>query len=98
MNNFTWLEHWYHGLCDGTWERTHLIRIETLSDRSGWLLRVDLNDTPFDQTPNIAIKQMAVSERDWMTCRIIDGCFEGIGGPLMLGPIVQVLRNWIETY
>ena len=32
-----------------------------------------------------------------MTCRIVAGTFEGVGGPLMLGPIVQLFRNWIEA-
>ena len=32
-----------------------------------------------------------------MTCSLVAGTFEATGGPLMLGPIVQTFRNWIET-
>jgi hypothetical protein len=97
MNNFLWLEHWFHGTCDGLWEHGHAITITTL-DNPGWSFRVDLKGTPFDQAPNAILKQMHSSDRDWMTCRTIDGVFEGFGGPLMLGPIVQEFRNWIQTY
>jgi hypothetical protein len=98
LNNFLWLEHWFHGLCDGAWERTHSLTIETLTDRTGWIFKVNLNGTPFERTPDVILKEMRVSDRDWMVCRLIDGCFEGTGGPLMLGPILQTLRNWIENY
>ena len=46
MNSFglTELQAWYIAQCDGAWEHTYGIKIETL-DNPGWMLRVDLVET-----------------------------------------------------
>ena len=36
-------------------------------------------------------------QSEWMECRIVAGTFEAAGGPLMLGPIIQLFRNWVEA-
>lgn len=96
MNNFLWLEQWFHEQCNGAWEHAVGIRIETL-DNPGWHVRIALQGTPYDGLPNAEIKRMQQNEEEWMTCRIVAGTFDGTGGPLMLGPIIQTFRNWIET-
>jgi len=42
MNSFglTELQAWYVVQCDGDWEHTYGVKIETL-DNPGWMLRVD---------------------------------------------------------
>ena len=97
MNNFLWLEQWHERQCDGTWEQTFGIRIET-TEHPGWHVRIALQGTPYDGLPNADLKRLQQSESEWMTCRLVAGTFEGYGGLLMLGPIVQVFRSWIESH
>ena len=96
MNNFLWLEQWYLQQCDGDWEDTFGIHIETL-DNPGWQVRINLQGTRHDALPNAVLKVMHQTETEWMDCRIVAGTFEGTGGPLMLGPILQLFRSWIEA-
>ncbi len=94
MNNFLWLEQWYLDQSHtGPAERIH---IRTLAP-PGWQVRIDLRGTPYDGFPKAILKQTRPNERDYMTCILADGTFEATGGPLMLGPIIQTFRNWIET-
>ncbi len=97
MNNFLWLEQWYHLHCDGDWEHAYGIHIETL-DTGGWHVRIDLKGTRYDQLPNVEVKRLRHSETEWMVCRLLAGTFDAKGGPLMLGPIIQTFRNLIESY
>ena len=97
MNNFLWLEQWYLQQCDGEWEQTFGITIGTL-DKPGWQVRINLQGTAYDGLPNAVLKTMHHSETEWMECRIVAGTFQGSGGPLMLGPIVQLFRGWIEAH
>lgn len=97
MNNFLWLEQWFQTQCNGAWERSRGIIIETL-DNPGWQIRIDLNETPYAEIRNASIKQLHLNDSEWMICRIENGVFLGSGGPIMLGPIVQIFRNWIESF
>ncbi len=42
------LQNWYASNCDGDWEHSFGIRIETL-DNPGWLVTIDLEDTRLEQ-------------------------------------------------
>ena len=97
MNNFLWLEQWFQTQCESAWERSRGIVLETL-DTPGWQLSIDLNKTPYGGLQNVSMKQLHLSESEWMICRMQNGVFLGSGGPLMLGPIVQTFRNWIEGF
>ena len=96
MNNFLWLEQWYQQQCDGTWEQTFGISIVS-TEGPGWRVRIALQGTPYDGLPNAEIKRLRQNETDWMICRVVAGTFDAVGGPLMLGPIVQTFRSWIEA-
>ncbi len=38
-----WLQDWYRSRCDGTWEHSYGVKIDTL-DNPGWLVTVDLGE------------------------------------------------------
>jgi hypothetical protein len=42
------LQEWYRSRCDGDWEHSYGVKVETL-DNPGWLVTVDLEDTPWEQ-------------------------------------------------
>lgn len=47
LNNVDWLSSWYRKECNGDWEHTYGISIQTL-DNPGWSVRIDLLDTSFE--------------------------------------------------
>lgn len=96
-DNFTWLEHWYNGQCNGEWEHQYRIEIGSI-DNPGWRVKINLIGTRFAAVPNVEIKENYDSDSEWMICKVVAGTYEGAGGPLMLGPIIQTFRSWIENF
>jgi hypothetical protein len=97
LDNCSWLEDWYQRQCNGEWEHVHGIRIYSI-DNPGWRVKVDLNGTRYAEIANAEIKETNESDSEWMVCKIVEGVYEGVGGPLMLGPILQTFRSWIEAF
>lgn len=46
-NVIKWLQDWYFENCNGDWEHTYGITIETL-DNPGWQLKICLEDTKYE--------------------------------------------------
>jgi hypothetical protein len=59
------------------------VRIETLRERPGWSVQVDLSGTPLSGLKLSPYREGA-TERDWLAYRIKDDRFEGIGDPTKL--------------
>jgi hypothetical protein len=97
LDNCSWLEGWYQKQCNGEWEHGHGIHIDTI-DNPGWRVKINLNGTRYAEIANVEIKENYESDSEWMVCKIVDGVYEGAGGPLMLGPIIQAFRSWIEAF
>jgi len=74
-----WLESWYLSQCNGEWEHSYGIKIDTL-DNPGWSISISLLGTELEHKPFDALEQER-SENDWLNCRLKDGSFEGFGGP-----------------
>ena len=97
LDNCSWLEDWYQKQCNGEWEHKYGILIETL-DNPGWIVKIDLKGTRYIELPNVEIKESYESDSEWMVCKVVEGVYEGAGGALMLGPIIQTFRHWIEEF
>jgi hypothetical protein len=87
------LQRWYSSQCDGDWEHGLGVRIETL-DNPGWLVKIDLRDTPLEGRPFDHVR--IDDEREWIDCRVVDEVFCGAGGPHMLGAIIEEVLRWAE--
>jgi hypothetical protein len=48
-DNLTWLMRWYLAECNGDWEHSYGVRVETL-DNPGWSLKIDSANGPARQT------------------------------------------------
>ncbi|MDB6027014.1 MAG: hypothetical protein JWM68_3237 [Verrucomicrobiales bacterium] len=94
-SNIVWLSEWYSRQANGDWEHSFGIKIETL-DNPGWRIVIDLSETPLATRPFTSIKEEN-SPRDWTTCRIQDGKFEGFCGPGNLDKVLGVFRAWPES-
>lgn len=86
------IQEWYAACCDGEWEHTYGVRIETL-DNPGWTVDIDLAGTPLERKP-FSLLNLKRTETDWLNCQIISGNFKGRGGPKNLGEILRIFRDW----
>ena len=59
------------------------VRIETLRDRPGWSVQIDLANTPLSGLKLSPYREGA-TDRDWLAYRIKEDRFEGIGDPTKL--------------
>jgi Immunity protein 53 len=94
MIELAWLESWYKSHCDGVWEHTHGIYLETI-DNPGWRLRIDGGTTDHRMLEPNSHKTES-SEDSWISCNMSEGVFEGFCGPQNLGEMLQLFRRWIE--
>lgn len=85
------LESWYTTECNGDWEHTYGITIETL-DNPGWLLKVDLNETTWSEL-RLPIEIDQRSEDDWIQTEVKDSKFLGCGGP---GNLNELIARFLE--
>lgn len=93
MNALQWLQEWYKQNCDGFWEHCYeAVRIGTL-DNPGWFIDINLVETNVETRvfDKIVIER---SENDWIHCRVVNGVFQGRGGPLNLEEIIVIFQKW----
>ena len=88
------LQAWYEGQCDGDWEHEFGVRIETL-DNPGWSVEINLEGTALEGIAFARIHDMA-PEREWLSCRVEGGKFQGAGGAPMLGTIIRTFLDWVR--
>ena|ERR1700744_3956873 len=61
-SNLEFLQDWYSSNCDGDWEHSFGIKIETL-DNPGWTITVDLENTEWEDLQFSESEEL--SEDDW---------------------------------
>ena len=92
MNPLPELQKWYRSQCDGEWEHRFGIKIETL-DNPGWSVRIELTGTALSKKCFPQLKKLG-DKLTWIHCEVLDGKFEGHGGPLMLEEIIRTFLSW----
>ena len=90
------LQEWYASQCDGDWEHSFGIRIDTL-DNPGWSLSINLTGTDLEGLPFTELKENYDNERDWLICVVHDNSFGGSGGPLKLERMIQIFLQWVQS-
>jgi hypothetical protein len=84
---------WYSRNCNGTWEHQYGVEISTL-DNPGWQVKIDLRGTRLDVVDGPRV-EVTRSESDWVTCRVVDGQYQGFGGPTNLLEILEHFREFL---
>jgi Immunity protein 53 len=86
------LQEWYRSQCDGDWEHSYGVKIETL-DNPGWLVTIDLTDTAWERLsrPQEIVQR---SDADWVQSEIAEGKFVGCGG---VGNLEEVLELFLDA-
>jgi hypothetical protein len=98
MNNtldiLLWLQNWFVDQCNGEWEHSYGIMIETL-DNPGWSVTIDIAGT---YLKNKTMEKVSIerSENDWISCSVVDRKFMGYGGAKQLGEILEYFRSWSD--
>jgi len=94
MNELIWLQSWYKEQCDGTWEHSYGVRLDTL-DNPGWRLAIDgIATSKLILAP--VVHNVDDSETSWVRCSLRDGVFEGACGPENLNQMLGIFRAWME--
>ena|SRR5690242_17842967 len=100
MDTLQRLQRWYHSQCNGVWEHSWGVKIDTL-DNPGWSVDINLRDTRLEKTP-FAERSYGVgpeagtSKDEWLVCKVEGNIFKGRGGPLKLDEIIEVFLDWAE--
>ena len=77
------IQKWYIEQCDGNWEHSYGIKIETV-DNPGWFVTIDLLETTTDAIRDIGLIKSEVDDKDWYIIQIKNGQYLASGDPLKL--------------
>ena len=88
----TRLQNWYLTNCDGDWEHTYGISIDTL-DNPGWIMKFDLADTCLQDLQYN--KQINNGTFDWLFIKVADKVLEASGDPSKLTTILTIFLDEI---
>jgi hypothetical protein len=103
MNTLTWLQEWYESQCDGDWEHSYGVMLDTL-DNPGWSLKISLDYTELEEKKfeTISIDRSAT---DWLRCDVGEAkignqsnkaVFQAACGPLNLTEVLEIFQSWAE--
>lgn len=92
------LQEWYKLHCDGDWEHSYGITIDTL-DNPGWSIRVDLTDTLLENVDFQKIKHGDPDGKNafWMDCAKENSQFVACGSVDSLEKLISVFLDWAES-
>lgn len=78
-----WLQSWYAENCNGNWEHSQGVNIQTL-DNPGWSVVIDLRGTALEAR-DMPAHTYENDEHDWIFCKVEDGRFLAQGDPVQAG-------------
>jgi len=94
MNQLSRLRDWYSAQCDGDWEHSYGIKLDTL-DNPGWVLEIDLLNTELQSRPFAPlVRGDSESDVDWLHCFVDSGKFHATGGVPNLGEMLESFLQW----
>ncbi len=88
------LQEWYLRECNGDWEHSFGVTIETL-DNPGWIVKVDLSETAWENL-DVALQVTKRSDSDWVQIEIKDSRFTGCGGAHNLAEVIGEFLNLVD--
>jgi len=86
MSELLLLQKWYARHCDGDWEHSYGMKIDTL-DNPGWMLTVDLVDTGLSGS-SLPSSRIDRSDIDWIQCEVSSDTYIACGGVFNLQEII----------
>jgi hypothetical protein len=100
MSTLARIQAWYTRQCNGTWEESLGVRIESC-DNPGWWVRVNLAGTPLQGRAFQEIAEGVDSQRfqlgpRWFSCHVEGDTWHGAGDETKLQRILEVFLAWAE--
>jgi len=89
------LEKWYASQCNGKWEHSYGIHIDTL-DNPGWRMKIDLRGTR-KRDFTLERQKITRAENDWIFCWIEGQQFHIACGPLNLSEAAEIFARWFDS-
>jgi hypothetical protein len=89
-----WLSDWYRNNCNGDWEHSYGIKIETL-DNPGWSIRIDVKDTFLEKKKFIS-ELIEKDENDWYDYKLENAQFIANGDPTKLSFLLKLFKKYVE--
>jgi hypothetical protein len=94
-------QNWYASHCDGEWEHSFGVKIQTL-DNPGWSVQINLIDTELEGRDFIAISEQNDREHDqepdrWIECFVRDNVWNGVGDETKLARILTQFLTWAKS-
>ena len=97
MTTITELTTWFKQQCNGVWEHTSGVTIQS-TDNPGWWLTIDLRGTPLEHKPFEPVVLGDFTGGDpappWLHCRVKDSVFHGAGDVERLDEILGAFLAW----
>ncbi len=93
-NILIWIQEWYSKNCDGLWEHSYGVEINTL-DNPGWSVKIDLAETEWENI-SIEYKLTDNGEDDWYAYSVKDKLFSGAGDCNKLEKLLNIFRGVVE--
>lgn len=101
-DNLMWLMGWYLAECNGDWEHSYGVKIDTL-DNPGWTLKIDLRETALHRRPfeRVEHREPASDLEEWRSlgswwvAEVKDDSFDAACGPLDLPAVIEIFRDWV---
>lgn len=98
------LQLWYDQHCDGDWEHSYGISIETL-DNPGWSVKIDLTNTLLEDIPFQSVKYGDIELRyddrsapcEWINCYRDGEAFFGLASARNLETVLKIFLDWAEA-
>lgn len=102
MTTLTRLQQWYAKQCNGSWEHSLGVLIETC-DNPGWWVKVNLKGTDLQDVGYLEIAENVNAAHfaqgpEWLNCRIEDGTWHGAGDQTKLERILELFLDWAEAH
>ena len=101
MSTLARLQAWYARQCNGTWEHSSGVVIESC-DNPGWWVRIALQGTPLHTAAFAEIAEGVDAGRFaleplWLSCYCENGTWHGAGDETKLERILEVFLAWAEA-
>ena len=102
MNTLARLQTWYSRQCNGEWEHSSGISIQSC-DNPGWWVKINLTGTFLQQRAFSPIAEGVDAQgfalgADWLSCHTENDIWHGAGDEAKLERILEIFLAWAETY
>jgi hypothetical protein len=94
--SFDALVQWYAAHCNGAWEHTYGIKLDTL-DNPGWSLTVDLAETELEHAPFSVAEHQLENDVSWWRCWRDDTAFHAACGVNNLSAVLVIFTTWVKS-